>query len=366
MRDNSHKKIILTGGGTGGPVAPLLAITELICNLQSAICNYEFLWIGTEKGPERQMVENAGIEFRTIISGKLRRYFDWQNFVDPFKILIGFFQSIFIILKWHPDLVMSAGGFVSVPVVWAAWILRIPVIIHQQDARPGLANKLMAPFASVITVTFEKSLADYGKKAVWTGNPVRNSIINYQSSITNYFNFGNSLPVVLVVGGGTGSDFLNNIVVKSAEELSKICNIVLITGRQKLSAKSYQLKAIRCYDFLNVNEMAEALHVANVVMSRCGMNFLSELSYLGKPAILIPIPGSHQEDNAALFKKTEAALVFDQKKITPTELILNIQKLLNDEDLRNKLSGNIRQVIKTEGAGKKICGIIQRILNFNL
>ena len=169
--DNQIKpyKILLTGGGTGGSVAPLLAIAE-------SLTMQDFLWLGTKSGPERKMVEEAGIKFKAISGGKLRRYFSFKNLGDIFKIKLGFFQSLFIMLKWRPNLVMSAGSFISVPVVYAAWLLRVPALIHQQDVKAGLANKLMAPFSKVITVAFEKSLADYGKKAIWIGNPVRQSL----------------------------------------------------------------------------------------------------------------------------------------------------------------------------------------------
>ncbi|MBU4014724.1 glycosyltransferase, partial [Patescibacteria group bacterium] len=168
------KKILLTGGGTGGSVAPLLAISDVGCRM-SDVGKFKFTWIGTRNGVEKQMVQKENIKFISIASGKFRRYFSIKNFIDLFKIIFAFFQSLAILIKEKPALVMSAGSFVSVPVVWAAWLLRVPVLIHQQDVRHGLANKLMAPFANVITVTFEKSLADYGKKAVWTGNPAQNT-----------------------------------------------------------------------------------------------------------------------------------------------------------------------------------------------
>jgi UDP-N-acetylglucosamine--N-acetylmuramyl-(pentapeptide) pyrophosphoryl-undecaprenol N-acetylglucosamine transferase len=375
MPNENAKKILLTGGGTAGSVTPLLAIEEEFTTpLQSPLIlrgevNHEFLWIGTKSGVEREMVKKVGVEFKAIASGKLRRYLSWRNFIDPFKILIGFFQAVFIILKWKPDIVMSAGGFVSVPVIWAAWLCRVPILIHQQDARPGLANKLMAPFARVVTVTFEKSLADYGKKAVWTGNPVRKSIRNYESRITNFFNLPNDKPVILAVGGGTGAGFLNNLIFDSVEELKEFYNIILITGKDKKPSFQFptapadrQALSFQCFEFLDVEQMAEALRLANVVVSRCGMNFLCELSYLGKPSVLIPIPDSHQEENARIFRDQEAAIVLDQKKLTPEELISDIKKILSDENFQKKLSLNIRKVIRTEGAAEKMAEIIGGIL----
>ncbi len=152
---NKSKKILLTGGGTGGSVVPLLAIVDEMKKQSDK--EYNFLWLGSKKGPEKEMVEAENIRFRIILSGKWRRYFSIKDFTDLFKIKLAFWQSILIIIKEKPSLVISAGSFISVPVVWAAWLWRVPALVHQQDVRPGLANRLMAPFATVITVAFEKS-----------------------------------------------------------------------------------------------------------------------------------------------------------------------------------------------------------------
>ena len=361
MQKNT-KKILLTGGGTGGSVAPLLAIADSLRVTRYAL--RDFLWLGgTKSGVEKQMVESAGIKFKPIFSGKFRRYFSLRNFIDPFLIMFGFFQAFFIILEVRPNLVMSAGSFVSVPVILAAWILRVPVLIHQQDVRPGLANKLMAPFAKIITVTFEKSLADYGKKAVWTGNPIRNqlSITNCQlriNDIKKKFGFKNNLPIILVIGGGTGALVINELVEKNLEELTKFCNIIHITGE----SKSCGLRVASCenYEFLNAEQMAEAYAAADIVISRCGMGVLTELSYLGKPSILIPMPDSHQEDNAEVFKEKQAAIILNQKGLTAEKLVENIKKLLNNQGLRDKLSDDIKTVVK-RGASERIVEIVERV-----
>ncbi|HTW96260.1 MAG TPA: glycosyltransferase, partial [Candidatus Methylomirabilis sp.] len=216
--ENKAKKILLTGGGTAGSVSPLLAIAEDL----RAQGGFDFLFVGTKNGIEKQMVKEARIPYRSVAAGKLRRYFDWRNFVDVFKIKLGFWQAFFLMIKERPDLVMAAGGFVAVPVVWAAWLLRVPVIIHQMDIRPGLANKLMAPFARVITVTFEKSLADYGAKAIFTGNPIKKSLramryalreddFKKREAAVRRFGLKSGLPVIFVVGGGTGAEGINKL-----------------------------------------------------------------------------------------------------------------------------------------------------------
>ncbi|MFH1428083.1 MAG: undecaprenyldiphospho-muramoylpentapeptide beta-N-acetylglucosaminyltransferase [Patescibacteria group bacterium] len=360
---NKIKKILLTGGGTGGSVTPLLAIVdELFRNIKSE-CPYRFIWLGTRKGPEREMVKDVKIKFIPIANGKFRRYFSIKNLIDPFFIIIGFFQALAIILVWRPNLVMSAGSFVSVPIVWAAWILRVPVIIHQQDVRPGLANKLMAPCAKVVTVTFRESLDDYGEKAVWTGNPV--ALKNREHRARNNFYIKKDLPIVLAVGGGTGSEAINKLVLASLGELAEICQIIHITGRDKnknsISSTREKNENYKSYEFLEHEKIMEIMTAADLVISRAGLGLLTELSYLAKPAILIPLPSSHQEINARIFQKKEAAIVLDQKSLTTEEFTNNIKKLIADNELRKKLSDNISQVMK-KGANQEIVKIIKNLL----
>jgi len=359
-------KILLTGGGTGGSVSPLLAVasglrmSDFGCRTSDVgLWTYEFLWVGTKFGPEREMVEKTGIKFIAMPAGKLRRYFSLKNFLDPFKIIAGFFKSLFVILRFKPDLIMTAGAFVSVPIVWAAWILRVPILVHQQDVRPGLANKLMAPFANVITVTFEESLKNYGKKAVWTGNPVgfRMSDVGFRMS-----DFGKELPLILVVGGGTGAMEINKLVWESLEELTKFCQIIHVSGKGKgIRNQESGIRNYVSYDFLEHEKVIEIMKIADVVVSRAGLGFLTEISYLGKAAIIIPIPDTHQEDNARIFSKNEAAMVLDQKKLTARDFINKIRGLLKDETLRHKLSSNVAGVMK-KGASEAIAGIIKRVI----
>ncbi|MDD4900712.1 MAG: undecaprenyldiphospho-muramoylpentapeptide beta-N-acetylglucosaminyltransferase [Patescibacteria group bacterium] len=369
-------KILLTGGGTGGSVAPLLAVAEdlttqppLLVSRGGAEAGVEFLWLGTKQGVERAMVEKAGLKFKAIAAGKWRRYFSLKNFWDLIKIKIGFWQALWTIMSWRPDLVMSAGSFVSVPVVWAAWLLRVPVLIHQQDAKPGLANKLMAPFAKAITVTFEKSLRDYGKKAVWTGNPTRRSLAikNYELKITN-FKIRKDLPVVLVVGGGTGAAAINELVEQGLGELTKFCQIIHVTGKNK-SIKNYEPASLagglkitnyKHYEFLDAEQMAAALKLAEVVVTRAGMSVLSELAYLKKPAIIIPMPESHQVENARMF--TGAGLVLEQKSLTVEKLVNEIKGLLGDEARRRELGEKMGRAMK-QGANEAMVEIINKILN---
>ena len=354
------KRILFSGGGTAGSVSPLLAIYDQIKSQ-----NFEFLWIGTKYGVERVMVEKENILFKTIYSGKLRRYFSLKNFLDIFFLKLGFFQSLFIMLKWRPNLVMSAGGFVSVPIVFAAWCLRVPVIIHQQDVRPGLANKLMAPFAKIITVTFEKSLVDYGKKAVWTGNPARKAIgaHNAEHITWNDLDANKKLPILLIVGGGTGAMFINNLVAESLSELTKFCQIIHVTGKNKSSIPNHQflITNYHSYEFLPPDKMASAMQKASLVITRAGMSFLTELSISGKPSIIIPIPDSHQVDNARWFAERSAAIVLEQKNLDQEKFVFQIKQLLDNVETREKLGANISRIMKP-GASAEITKILNQLM----
>lgn len=362
MAKKKRTKIILTGGGTGGPVTPLLAIyEEMVENSKKVI---DFLWIGTKNGPERKMVAEVGIRFKTISNGKLRRYFSLENFIDIFRIILGFFEGCIIILKEKPDLVISAGGFVSVPFIWASWLLGVKVLIHQQDIRPGLANKLMAPFANKITVTFEKSLLDYGKKAVWTGNPLRRSLTHSMERKThNEFDFENDLPVVLIFGGGTGATGINSLVSESLEELVKICNIIHVAGdgKRESGPKAPKRSSYKIFDFLEPSRMVVALKLADAIVGRAGLGSLTEFAFLEKPSIIIPMPDSHQEDNANIFKEAKAAIVLDQKKITNDEFLDNIKNILSDEVLRSMLRSNLGKVMKGR-ANENVVGVVDGLI----
>lgn len=355
-----QRKILFTGGGTGGSVTPLLAIAEEL-RAQSEAGEYNFLWIGTRDGIEKGMVEKEGIIFRSISAGKLRRYFSWQNFIDPFLTIAGFFQSLSIIMKWKPDLIISAGSFVATPVIFAGWLARVPIIVHQLDVRPGLSNKLAAPFAKSVTVTFEKSLASFGKKAVLTGNPIRPRLLDlYNEHRAKIKTDDGGLPVVLVLGGGTGAQFINELIEKSLTELTAICEPIHITGKNK-SINQTASTNYQSYEFLNLEELAWAYAAADIVVSRAGIGTLTELAVLGKPTVIIPIPDSHQEENAQIFHEARAAIVLQQNELTPELFVKFISKILSDQPLIQELSENIGRIMKKD-AIKQICEIVDKLL----
>ncbi|MAF13958.1 MAG: hypothetical protein CMI53_03625 [Parcubacteria group bacterium] len=346
-------RIIFSGGGTIGSVSPLIAIYEEIKTNQPQA---EFLWLGTRNGPEKKLISSYQIPLKQIFSGKLRRYFSLKNFIDPILIFFGFWQAIFIVLKFRPDSIISAGGFVAVPVIWAGWILRRPILIHQQDIRPGLANKLSAPFASIVTVSFKQSLRDFNTKKVhWVGNPVRLDILsgNRDQGI-KYFKLDPSFPTVLVIGGGTGALNLNNLILNNLKELVEFCQIIHLTGGK--TKKVAQHSRYHEFSFLT-SELKNAYAAADLIISRAGMSTLSEIAALQKPSIIIPISNSHQQENANEFFRNNAVITLDQKNLNNKDFTQTVKELLNDSAELSNLSRNISKVMPG-GAAEKIVKMI--------
>lgn len=354
--------ICLTGGGTGGSVTPLLALADHLLATQK-IKRESLVWLGSKKGLEKNIVSEKGIDYKGIASGKFRRYFSLANFFDPLFIVAGFLESLFFLIVHRPKIIISAGSFVAVPVVIAGWCLRIPTLVHQMDVRPGLANKLMAPFASLITVTFEKSLSDYGAKAQQVGNTVRTEIKNAlalnRNGLYQKYHLNPGKPTILVVGGGTGAQAINQLLIESLPELKKFCQIIHQTGAGKKQGDSSA--EYLAFDFISAGQLAECFALADLVVTRAGLGFISELAHLSKPCIIIPIPKSHQEDNAELLKANHAALVLNQKTLTPEQFVSTLRNLLNDGPELAMLARNINSLIKTD-AEIKLTEIITKYI----
>ena len=341
-------RILLAGGGSGGSTAPLLAVAEVLRNRRPDV---DFLYVGSETGPERALVERAGIRYVSIKTGKLRRYWSLDNFVDLFRLPIGFLQSFRIVRDFHPAAICTAGGFICVPPAIAGWLLRAPVLVHQQDVEPGLANRIMSPFARRITVTFEDSKDFFPPgKTKLTGNPVRPEIL--AGSVENarrFFKLQDNLPTVLVTGGGTGALGLNRLVARAVPGLIEFCQLIHLCGQGKEMSVDVADERYKQYEFL-VAEMRDALAVADVVVSRAGLSTLTELGALGKPSILVPMPGSHQLHNARAFVDAGAAVMLDELSTSPENVISTVRELLYDSQRRSAISAQARQMVKLDAA----------------
>ena len=371
---NKTKKIMLSGGGSGGPVTPLLEIAREMKNSRH---DFEFVFVGTENGPERKMLEDfPEIPFVSLPAGKLRRYLSINNLIDIFYIISAFFKSFALLKKERPDIIISAGSFCSVPLVYASIFFRIPILIHQQDVRAGLANRIMSPWAKVVTAVFEKTLADYGPKAILTGNPI--SIPKddevYDEVLSPFFS--GDLPLLLVVGGGTGATAINNLVSETKDDLLNFCHVIHLTGKDKNKINNFKefvpnpINTVNesqprgkylCLEFLSHKRLMAVMKKSTLVISRCGLGVLTEISALAKASILIPMPDSHQEDNAQIFAKMKAALVLDQKQINPDIFFNEIKRLLSDKELLTSY-GQHAFALMEKGAAEKISAIVWEII----
>jgi len=325
------RKIILTGGGTSGHVIPNLA---LLPSLKAA--GFEVHYIGSHDGMERGLVEAAGLPFYGISSGKLRRYFDIKNVTDIFRIAKGIGDSMKIIRKIKPDVVFSKGGFVVVPVIAAARLRRVKTVIHESDITPGLANRIVMPFAAKVCVSFPETLAHVsGKKAVLTGTPIRPNLIN-GDRLSGFRHAGfipGGKPVLLVTGGSQGASAINACVRESLPELLANFRIVHLCGKGNLSG--IQQPDYVEFEYLS-DEMPDVLAMADIVISRAGANTLFELLALKKPHLLIPLPlGKSRGDqiqNAASFSNQGFSKVLNEEDMTPVRLLADVKALYGSKD----------------------------------
>lgn len=332
------KTIVLTGGGTAGHVIPNIA---LIPHLKEA--GYSIHYIGSKEGIERELIEGMeGITYHAIASGKLRRYVSAKNFTDPFRIMAGTAQAIALIRRIKPSVLFSKGGFVAVPVVFAAKTCGVPVVIHESDITPGLANRLSRPFAKVMCTTFEQAAKVAGEKGVVTGSPVRPEILkgNAERGLA-LCGFKKGRPVLLVMGGSSGATALNEAIDQNIDKLTRHYQIIHIRGGDHLSPKLEGTEGYRQFGYIK-DELPDILAAADVVLSRAGANAIFEFAALHKPMLLIPLPLSasrgDQIKNAKYFQEKGWARVLDQEKMDAQTLF---DELLKTYEERGRLSQNL-------------------------
>ena len=333
------KRIVLTGGGTAGHVTPNLA---LIPRLQAD--GWEIHYIGAENSVEQQLIsEVPGITYHAVACGKLRRYFDPKNFSDPFRVVKGAFQAAHIIGQLKPNVVFSKGGFVSVPVVYGAKLHGVPIVAHESDMTPGLANKLSTPLAKCICCTFPEAAKLSGKKGVYTGTPIRTEILNGdREHAMRAFRLEAGRPVLMVVGGSSGAQAINRMVVEALPRLLATFQVVHLCGRGNLEPELEGTEGYRQFEYLNEG-MADAYACADVLISRAGANTLCEILALKKPALLIPYPKAASRGdqilNAESFAARGLSRVLMQEDMTVDTLVDGVVGLYRDRsELYEKMS----------------------------
>lgn len=352
-------KIIFSGGGTLGPVTPLLALIETL-NVHEPGA-HEFLWIATERGVEIPLLKKAGVTVVAIPSGKLRRYFSMKNFSDLLQMVRGFRAAREIIRDFSPDVCVTAGGYVSVPVHLAAWMSGVPTLVHQQDVHIGLANKIMSWWAARVTVSLSQHVAQFKKgHAIFTGNPVRPSIVTgTHETAVQMFKLDPSRATVFIFGGGTGAEIINAAVETMVPEACELFQIIHVTGMNRARPRAAH-PHYHTFPFLTA-EMAAAYAAADVVVARAGFNTITEIAACGKPAILIPIHGSHQELNAAWVVAAGAAVIVREADLTGETLLGAVRDLLADQETYESMALAARGLFPADAAGK----ILQEIANLS-
>ncbi len=326
------KKIVLTGGGTAGHVTPNIA---LLGELRRR--NYEIHYIGSYDGIEKDLIRAEGVPYYGISSGKLRRYFDWQNFTDPARVIKGLAQARRIMASLKPDIVFSKGGFVSVPVVIAAKTLNIPVIIHESDMTPGLANRLSFSSASAVCCNFPETVKHLPEgKAVLTGSPIRPELLSgSREAGLEFCGFNDDKPVLLIIGGSLGSVAVNTAVRSVLTQLLEQFQIIHLCGKGNLDESLEGTEGYRQYEYIR-DELPDLFAASDLVISRAGANSICELLALRKPALLIPLPAAASRGdqllNAESFRKQGFSMVLQEEDITPEVLLEAIRSLQRDRD----------------------------------
>ena len=330
--------IVLTGGGTAGHVTPNIA---LIPKLRDA--GYIIHYIGTHDGIERDLLASEKFPYHVIPAGKLRRYLDWQNLTDIFRIGLGFLKAFFTLGRIKPDVVFSKGGFVTPPVVWAAWLRRIPVIIHESDITPGLANKLALPFARHICHAFAETAEHLpSDNSVHTGIPVRTELRNGDvQKGRDMCGFHAEAPIVLFMGGSLGSQTINTTLQTALPDLLKTFQICHLCGRGNLNESLNQTPGYAQFEYVS-DDLSHLLAAADFVVSRAGATTLFELLTLHKPTLLIPLSArvsrGDQILNAQSFQISGYSLVLAEEDLTPGTLLQSIQELrARETELKNAM-----------------------------
>ncbi len=350
-------KIIISGGGTGGHIFPALAIAKAI---EFNNDNVEFLFVGATGRMEMEKIPAAGYKIKGLWISGFQRRLTFRNFLFPIKILFSLFKSYIILKSFRPDLVIGTGGYASGPVLFMASKKGIPCLIQEQNSYPGITNKILSNYVERICVAYENMEKFFPKKKlIFTGNPVRKDILDFNTKkkkAKKFFNINNNSSTILVIGGSLGAKTINQAIADNLD-FFKLRNINLIwqTGgtfydKSRDFISSIDYGNLRSFDF--IKEMDLAYASADIIISRAGAIAISELSCVGKPTILIPSPNvseNHQYKNAQSLVNKNAALLVEDSHAS-RKLVDNIISILDDMDLQKKLIKNIKKIAIKDSA----------------
>ena len=348
--------IAFTGGGTGGHFYPIIAIAEAMRDLvrEKRLVEPKLYYLAPTAFDEKALFEN-GITYIKIPAGKLRRYTSFRNVTDFFFTITGTIAALFTLFRLYPDVVVSKGGYGSVPTILAAYLLRIPIIIHESDAKPGRANLLAAKFATKIAISFDSAAKFFPEnvqdKIARTGIPIRKALAKIDiEGAQQYLGLEKNIPTILILGGSQGATKINEVVLSSLTSLVPLANIIHQTGRANIKGveavarvvltKNSNAARYHAIDYLSRTSLQRAAAVTSLVVSRAGANSIAEISLWGKPAVLIPIPESVSHDqrtNAYTYAHTGAAIVLEEENLTPHLFVSEIQRIMSDPALEKRM-----------------------------
>lgn len=351
--------IAFTGAGSGGHFYPIIAIAEAINDLvrERHLVSPKLYYLAPSSFDQNALFEN-GIIYIKIPAGKLRRYTSMRNVTDFFFTIVGTLSALFTLFRLYPDIVVSKGGYGSVPTILAARFLHIPIIVHESDSKPGRANLLAARFAEKIAISFDSAASYFPKKVqgkiARTGIPIRKALAKIDvEGAEQYLGLEKNVPTILILGGSQGAMKINEVVLSSLPELVSIANIIHQTGRTNIKdveavahvvlAKSPHVDRYHPIEYLSQTSLQRAAAVTTLVVSRAGANSIAEISLWGKPSVLIPIPESVSHDqrtNAYSYAHTGAAIVLEEENLTPHLFVSEIKRIMDDPQLGKRMGAS--------------------------
>lgn len=367
-------KILLCGGGSGGHITPLIAVARELRTIaeEQKLVTVDLVFVGDSNDPHLFAAED--IRFRRLASGKVRRYFSFQNVTDLFRTAGALLKAVYIVYQEFPDVVFSKGGFASFPVLVAARLFSIPVIIHESDTVPGRVHAWAASFARRIAVSFPETLAQFpSEKTAYTGNPIRTRILGgNEAEATALFSLEQHVPVILVLGGSQGAEPLNNAVLSVIDTLVETSQVIHQTGEKNYAnvmkeasvvlEKSTHRHRHHIIAFLDEGALRNAASMARVIVSRAGANAIFEIAAWGVPSILVPLPHAaqdHQRHNAYVYARAGGCVVIEEENLTPTVFLNEVQKLVTDEERRTRMRTAAQKFARLDAAEKIAREIIQ-------
>jgi len=360
-------KIVLTSGG-GGHFYPMIAVAESLNEMviREKIISHELFYI-SDSAYDQRALDDANITFYELPTGKNRLYFSIQNIFDAVKTFFATIKAVFILYKIFPDVVFSKGGYSALPVVIAAKILNIPLIIHESDSFPGRTNKLSAKWAKKIAISYKEATEYLPKeKTAFVGNIVRKDMRDpIEVGSHEYLKLNAALKTILVVGGSQGAKVINDVIVNSLSDILKEYQVVHQVGTKNFEEMKSLTDVIlkddpnknrySVYPYLNKLALRMAAGVADIVISRAGAGFIAEISSWGTPSIIIPITnsnGDHQRKNAYNYASTGACIVMEEKNLKPHLLVSEIVRIIEDDNLRNKMKESAREFVHPDAEDK--------------